>query len=77
MPRRSEGPKRFTTLVRVFAMRTMKNLMVQLQIIEKKILEEWRAKAMPTTPLRQCKLLAANTPAPCDRLETGNYLVPS
>ena len=55
----------------------MKNLMVQLQIIEKKILEEWRAKAMPTTPLRQCKLLAANTPAPCDRLETGNYLVPS
>jgi hypothetical protein len=55
----------------------MKNLMVQLQIIEKKFLEEWRAKAMPTTPLRQCKLLAANTPAPCDRLETGNYLVPS
>jgi hypothetical protein len=35
MPRRSEGPKRFTTLVGVFAMRTMKNLMVQLQIIEK------------------------------------------
>jgi len=57
-------------------MRIMKNLMVQLQINEI-FLEEWRAEAMPTTPLRQCKLLAANTAAPCEGLGTGHYLVPS